>query len=130
MAPRLILEFRKQCPATGKGKPRTQFEIVTFFKTVEHYNDFANEAFCRYMTEVHFLEWSQTAEGDSYNGVEAKDNWDEMFADPMRQRDKNGKNNADRLLIHMYDDVFGSSGTRSILPDPNRESLEPSKPRV
>ena len=59
------------------------------------------------------MAWSQTAEGGSYNAVEAKDKWDEMFADPLHQRDKNGKNGADRLLVHMFDDVVGSSGTKS-----------------
>ncbi|CAE7037663.1 unnamed protein product [Symbiodinium sp. CCMP2592] len=110
---KLILEFRKQCPAAGRGKVRATFDFTTYFKTVEHYNDVNNKAHCRYMTEVHYLAWAQTAEGGSYNAVEAKDKWDAMFADPLHNRDKNGKDRSDRLLIHMYDDVVGSSGTKS-----------------
>ena len=110
---KVIIDFRKKCPAKGRGAPRAKFDFATTFKTIESFNQVQSKAHCRYMTETHFLEWSQTAEGGSYTPMQAKDRWDEMFADKTVGRDTNGKGGADRLLIHMFDDVVGSSGTRS-----------------
>ncbi|CAE7670324.1 unnamed protein product [Symbiodinium sp. CCMP2592] len=110
---KVIIDFRKKCPAKGRGAQRAKYDFTTMFKTLETFNQVQTEARCRWMTETYYLEWSQTAEGGSYTPMEAKDRWDNLYNDIAVGRDKLGKGGADRLLIHMFDEVVGSSGTRS-----------------
>ena len=64
-----FLRFSSLSPEKQKRqKPRPSAKgFATTFKTIESFNQVQSKAHCRFMTEAHFLEWSQTAEGRSYS---------------------------------------------------------------
>ena len=109
----LIMDCRKRCPAKGRGKGRQRYDFTTWFRTVESYNQVKNDARCRFMSEVYYLSWAQSPEGGCYTPLEAKARWDAWYEDLSVARDKLGKDGAERLLIHMFDEVIGSSATKS-----------------
>ncbi|CAE7234991.1 unnamed protein product [Symbiodinium sp. CCMP2592] len=104
-----IMDFRKRRPAKGRGKGRQRFDFTTWFRTVESYNEVKNDARCRFMPEVYYLSWAQSPESGCYTPLEAKARWDAWYEDLSVARDKLGKDGAERLLIHMFDEALGKS---------------------